>query len=132
MVLKSRCWAGSAALAIVLFTVTGCGGGSAAGARTYVEEPVNDGVPSGIYVTVVSPVPIPGDLLTHKTARIVAEAKGPQACSATKTVHGGHGHAAFLNGRSLTIRVNGSNPEVSIICAILKKGTINVNKLAGG
>jgi hypothetical protein len=137
MAIRGRLWAGVSLLVIVAFAVASCGGGSgggtsAAGAWTYVEEPLSNGVPSGIYVTLVSPVPIPQALLTPKSARIVAQAKGPQACSAMKTVHGGRGRSAFLNGRSLTVKINGSSPQISLLCTILKKGTIDVNKLAGG
>lgn len=130
-----------AALALLLslvFVASGCGGGKkgggvARGGHEYiVKVPRQKGAPAGIYVTVISPVPLSQRLLTRKGARLVARAKGPQACSATKTVHGGKGQTATLNGKKLTFKINGSGPLLSVICEILKKGTVNLPLIAGG
>jgi hypothetical protein len=132
MSFRCREWSRLPLLLVVVLAAGGCGGGKAAsGSHTYVETPLSHGAPTGIYVTLISPVPIPRNLLTRKGARIVARAKGPEVCSATKTVHGGRGPSAFLNGKTVTVKINGSNPELSLICGILRKGTFNASKLGG-
>ena len=52
--------------------------------------------------------------LTMATAppRILSQAQGPQACSYTKRVSGGTGQSAILNGKTVTLKVNGSNPLI--------------------
>jgi hypothetical protein len=116
---------------LLLLTVVaaGCGGkGSASGGYTYiVEAPPKNGVQTKIYFTLISPVPLPRKLFTGKRGRIVRHAQGPQVCSATKTVHGGHGPAAFLNGKQVTVKVNGSNHFLPAICSILKEGTFDLS-----
>jgi hypothetical protein len=120
----------------VAVALSGCGGGGG-GARngsshTYVlAAPANNAAGSGIYVTIVSPVAIPASLLTKNGARIVGQARGQQACPITKTGHGGHGEFAFLNGKTLTVKISGSNPSLSMICAVLKKTPFNPSQIGG-
>jgi hypothetical protein len=102
----------------------GGGGGSGGGSSSHtyvVAAPTQNSAGAGIYVTIVSPVALPASLLTKNGARIVGQAKGPQVCSYTKMVSGGHGRSAVLNGKRVTLKVNGSNPFVSMICSLLKK-----------
>jgi hypothetical protein len=66
----------------------GGGGGSSSNSHTYVvTPPANSGV-SGIYVTIVSPVPIPTSLLTKSGARVGGHPTGPRKCSFTKKAQG--------------------------------------------
>jgi hypothetical protein len=107
---------------VAVVVLAGCGGGSGSSSHTYVVEASKQSGPgAGIYVTLVSPVAIPTSLITKHGARIVGQAKGPQACSYTKRVSGGHGQSAVLNGKTVTLKVNGSNALVSLICGLLKK-----------
>jgi hypothetical protein len=127
--------AGLPLLLIVALGFAGCGGGgggtSAAGSYTYIEEPLSHGAPSGIYTTLISPVPIPRSFLTRKNTRLVTQAKGHLDCSATKIVRGGRGPSAFLNGKAVTVKINGANPEMSLLCSVLKKGTFDASHLGG-
>lgn len=117
---------------VCVLAVAGCGGGGGGGSsHTYVITGPG-GAGAGIYVTLVSPVAIPTDLLTKRGAKIVGQAKGPQVCSYTKTVQGGHGSSAFLNGKTMTLKINGSSPLTSMICGLLKKTPFNANKIGGG
>ena len=132
MAARRRLWSGPPLLLFVALAFAGCvGGGSAAGAHTYVEEPLSKGAPSGVYFSLISPVPIPHDLLTQKNARLVAQAKGHFDCAAKKAVNGGHGKSAFLNGKTITVKVYGSSPEVPLICSVLKKGSFDASHLGG-
>jgi hypothetical protein len=94
-----------------------------------LEAPPQTGAPSGVYVTLISPVALPVRVLTVKGAKVVARAKGPEACSVAKTVHGGHGPTAALNGKTVTVKINGSGPLLSVICTIAKKGTFDLSKV---
>lgn len=85
----------------------------------------------GIYVTIVAPVAIPTKLLTTGGAKLVNEAKGPQKCSYTKTVHGTQGPGAFLSGRQITLTINGANPFVDVACSALKKTPFKASNLGG-
>jgi hypothetical protein len=107
--------------------LAGCGG---AGARhTYIAKPTVNGVPIGAYVTIVSPVAFPQSLLdTEKKggAIFVQHAVGPEVCSFSKRIEGMKGKDAFLNGKSVTLKVNGSNLRVtSLVCSTLKKQAFN-------
>ena len=121
---------------LVSLSLAACGGsgGSTGSSQTHtyvLTASENSGAPSGIYVTVVSPVAIPTSLLTSKGATIVDQPKGPEACSYTKTASGGHGRSAFLNGKSITLKINGSGQLISSICSLLKKNPFNASKLGG-
>jgi hypothetical protein len=97
--------------------VLGCGGSRGtgpSGGHTYIYVPL--GARKGVYVTLVSPVAVPTNALRNKGFKVVAQAKGPQDCSITKTIQGGHGKAAHLNGKTLTVKVNGSNPGTQSLC----------------
>jgi len=122
------------AAVLVLAGCGGGGGGSSANSHTYVITPTGSkGFTQGIYLTVVSPVPIPAKLLTSGGSKIVSEAKGPQACSYTKTVQGtSHGPGAFLSGKQLTMKVNGTSPFTQLICHSLKKATFKASDLGTG
>lgn len=131
--------AGSAAAAAVacvaLPALAGCGGGgggSSSSSHTYVvEAAANNPLAKGIYVTIVSPVPIPTKLLTGAGGKLVGQAKGQQQCSFTKTVHGSHGAGAFLSGKTLTIKLTGSSPFIPQACKALEKAPLNAAHLGG-
>jgi hypothetical protein len=127
---------GSAVIACAaVLALAGCGGGggSSSNSHTYVITPSGSGsLAEGIYVTIVSPVPIPAKFLTTGGSKVVSAAKGPQVCSVTKTVEGSHGAGAFLSGKAITIRVNGSNPFTSLACKSLKKAKFKASDLGKG
>lgn len=115
--------------------LAGCGGGggSSADTHTYVITPSGSGnLAAGIYVTIVSPLPIPAKLLTSGGSKVVSEAKGPEVCSVTKTVQGSHGAGAFLSGKDITIKINGSNPFTTLACKGLKKAQFKASDLGKG
>jgi hypothetical protein len=117
---------------VVSLVLAGCGGGGggSSSSHTYVvTPPANSGV-SGINVTIVSPVAIPTNLITKTGAKIVSHPIGPQKCSYTKTAQGLHGQWAALNGKSVTVKVNGSTPLVSPVCSALKTAAFNPALLA--
>jgi hypothetical protein len=123
----------------VSIALAGCGGGggnSSSTSHTYVISPHVSGslasLAKGIYVTIVSPVAIPTSLLTKGGNKIVNQAQGPQKCSYTKTAHDTHGPGAFLNGKKVTIKINGATPFTPFICSALKKQSFNPSKIAGG
>lgn len=123
------------ACAAAVLALAGCGGGggSSANSHTYVITPsANNGLAAGIYVTIVSPVAIPAKLLTSGGSKVVSDAKGPEVCSVTKTVQGTHGPGAFLSGKSITIKINGSNPFTQLACKSLKKATFKASDLGKG
>ena len=122
-------------LAAAVLALAGCGGGggSSANTHTYVITPsANGNLAAGIYVTIVSPLPIPEKLLTNGGSTVVRGAKGPQVCSVTKRVQGTHGPGAFLSGKAITIKINGSNPFTSLACRGLKKATFKASDLGTG
>lgn len=122
-----------AAAALALAGCGGGGGGNSANSHTYVITPTASGnLAAGIYVTIVSPVAIPAKLLTSGGSKVVSEAKGPEVCSVTKTVQGTHGPGAFLSGKEITIKINGSNPFTSLACKSLKKATFKASDLGKG
>jgi hypothetical protein len=112
------------ALATAIFCAAlGCGGSrgpSPSGGHTYVFVPLAAG--KGFYVTLVSPAAVPTNALRNKGDKVVAQAKGPQDCSITKRIQGGQGKAAYLNGKTVTVKVNGSNPVTQGLCEELTKG----------
>lgn len=115
-----------------VLALAGCGGGGggSGSSHTYVLTPsATNGLAAGIYVTIVSPVPIPMKLLTSGGSKLVGEAKGPQKCSYTKTVQGSRGPGAFLSGKAVTIKINGTNPFVAVACSALKKTPFEASKL---
>jgi len=79
---------------------------------------------SGADLTIVSPVAIPRSFLTRNGAYpLLRKPRGPQVCSYKTTVVGGRGPSAILNGKTVTLKVNGSKPGASPLCANLKNGT---------
>ena len=122
------------AIACVLSVVlAGCGsggGGSQTGSHTYVVKPPASSGVSGINVTIVSPVAIPTSLLTKTGGKIVSHPTGPQKCSYTKTAQGLHGQWAALNGKTVTVKVNGSSQLAPMVCSILKSSAFNPALLA--
>lgn len=107
----------------VLATVTvvgllGCGGSRgttpSGGGHTVVVVPIPG--EEGVYLTLISPVAVGTKRLRNRGIKVVAQAKGPQDCSITKTIQGGHGKAAYLNGKTLTVKVNGSSAETQSVC----------------
>ena len=124
-----------AAACVALSALAGCGGGgdgSSSSSHTYiVQAPASNALAKGIYVTIVSPVPIPTKLLTGAGGKLVGQAQGPQKCSFSKTVHGSHGSGAFLSGKTLTIKLTGSNPFIPTACKALEKAPLNAAHLGG-
>jgi hypothetical protein len=119
-------------VAVVSLVLAGCGGGggSSSNSHTYVvTPPANSGV-SGINVTIISSVAIPTSALTKTGAKIVSHSTGPQKCSYTKTAQGLQGQWAALNGKTVTVKVNGSTPLVSLVCSALKTAAFNPALLA--
>jgi hypothetical protein len=126
--------------------LAGCGGGGGGGGtsssttHTYVVAPHVGGslgsklapLAKDLYLTLVSPVAIPTSLLTKGGNKIVSQAQGPQKCSVTKVAHATHGPGAFLNGKTVTFKVNGTSPFTAFICSALKKQPFNASKIAGG
>jgi hypothetical protein len=111
-----------AVMAAVAAVLAGCGSGSGR-SHSYVVVPTGNGVVAkGVYITLVSPVAIPARVLKTSGVNIVAEPRGPQVCSYTKPFQGLPNTAAFLNGKIVTLRLNGSIPLVKVLCSILKKG----------
>jgi hypothetical protein len=117
---------------VVSLVLAGCGGGggSGGGGHTYVVTPPASSGVSGINVTIVTPVAIPASLLTKTGAKIVSHPSGPQKCSYTKTAQGLRGQWAALNGKTVTVKVNGSTPLVSLVCSALKTAAFNPALLA--
>jgi len=110
------------AVCIVLPALMGCGGG---GSHTYVE------FLSGADLTIVSPVAIPRSFLTRNGAYpLLRKPRGPQVCSYKTTVVGGRGPSAILNGKTVTLKVNGSKRWASPLCANLKNGTGQIAAVA--
>jgi hypothetical protein len=119
-----------ACLAVLALAGCGGGGGSSSNTHTYVIAPdATNALAKNIYVTIVSPVPIPTKLLTSGGSKIVGQAQGPEKCSVTKTVQGSHGPGAFLSGKSITIKVNGTNPFTVLACNGLKKTPFKASNL---
>jgi len=123
-------------ICLVSLSLAACGGGGGSTGSSHTHTYVltasgNSGAASGFYVTIVSPVAIPTSLLTSDAATIVDQAKGPEVCSYTKTASGGHGRSAFLNGKSITLKINGSGQLTSSLCSLLKKNPFNASKLGG-
>ena len=117
-------------LSVALAGCGGGGGGSNSSSHTYVVTPPASSGVSGIYVTIVSPVAIPTSLLTKSGGKIVSRPTGPQQCSYTKTAEGLHDQWAALNGKTVTVKVNGSSQLAPIVCSILKSSAFNPALLA--
>jgi hypothetical protein len=127
--------AGTVAAGAAVLVLAGCGGGgSSSSSHTYVVAPsASSPLAKGIYVTIVSPVAIPTKLLTTGGAKLVGQAQGPEQCSYDKTVQGtAHGPGAVLNGKTITIKVSGTNPFIPVACKALKKQPLKASKLGGG
>jgi hypothetical protein len=113
----------------IAFVVTGCGGGGGAGSssHTYIVTPSatsgEGALAKGIYLTIVSPVAFPQSVLdkAKKSVTFVEQATGPEVCSQSKKIQGVKGKYADLNGETVTVKVNGSNPLTSLVCSGLKK-----------
>src|SRR5438552_14232228 len=121
------------ACCVVSLALAGCGGGgggsNSCSHTDVVTPPASSGV-SGIDVTIVSPVAIPTSLLTKSGGKIVSHPTGPQKCSYTKTAQGLHGQWAALNGKTVTVKVNGSSQLAPMVCSILKSAAFNPALLA--
>ena len=59
-------------------------------------------------------------MLRTSNAKLVPQSKGRLDCSYTKPVDGLPGKSAYLNGKTVTFKVNGSNPITAAICSALK------------
>ncbi len=96
--------------------LAGCGGSGAH--HTYIVRST-----SGVYITIDSPVALPSALVAEfrSGGTLVKHATGPQACSYAKTIKEAKGKYASLNGKTITVKANGSNPLMSLVCTSLKK-----------
>jgi hypothetical protein len=119
-------------VAVATLGVAGCGvsrGPTSAGGHTYVQDLVTNqslAPTPDIYVTLVSPVAIPANVL-RRSGRLVAQAKGPQECSYTRPLAGFGGNATYLNGKVVTLKVNGSNRITAEMCSQIKnEQTLNI------
>jgi hypothetical protein len=117
----------SVLVVVVALVAAGCGGSRGAtpppGGHTYVLVPAarQTVLPTkDLYLTIVSSFAIPADVSRTSNARLVAEAKGRLDCSYTKPVEGLPGKASYLNGKTVTFKVNGSNPVTAALCSALK------------
>jgi hypothetical protein len=114
--------------ALTVFALLGCGGSrgtNSRGGHTYVLAPLASQhvLPfNGLYFTIVSRVALPSSVLKASHARLVSKSKGPTDCSYTKPFQGLAGTAAYLNGKTVSLTVNGSNPVTAVICSALKNG----------
>jgi hypothetical protein len=118
------------AYVMALAGCAGGGGGTNGSSHMYVvTPPANSGI-SGVNVTIVSPVAIPTSLVTKHGARIVSHPTGPQKCSYTKTAQGFHGRWAALNGKTVTVKVNGSGRLAPVLCSFLKTAAFSPALLA--
>lgn len=109
--------------AVVVSAVLGCGGSRGtipSGGHTYVFVPL--AARNGVYVTLVSPVAVPANTWRDKGDKVVAQAQGPQDCSVTKPIQGARGKNAYLNGKTVIVKVNGSNPITESLCEGLRNG----------
>ena len=118
------------ALAAATLMLAGCGGG---GGHTYVMTPSGIGGAAGIYITLVSSVALPQDLVNQmkKSVTFVKQPVGPEVCSSSKTIQGLKSKYAYLNGKTLTVKINGSNPLLSLACSALKKAPFNPTHIGG-
>jgi hypothetical protein len=117
--------------------LAGCGGGGGGGeSHTYIVTPSatskNGALVKGIYLTVISPVAFPQSVLdkAKKSVTFVEHAIGPEVCSRSEKIEGGKGKYANLNGTTVTVKVNGSNSLIPLVCAGLKKGGFNLTSIA--
>ena len=113
---------------VMALVLTGCGGGGGgSSSHTYIVTPsATSGagaLAKGIYLTIDSPVAFPQSVLdkAKKSVTFVENAKGPEVCSQSKKIEGVKGKYADLNGQTVTVKVNGSNPFTSLVCSGLKK-----------
>ena len=146
IVMKARTVARAAFVVFLVAGLTACGGSRKSGTgpvtpsvaqsptsqhsdrHTYIVRPSVNGVPIGADLTIVSTVAFPQSLLDRekKGAIFVHHAVGPQACSSSKKMAGAKGKYAYLNGKPVTLKVNGSNKRVtSIVCSFLRKHAFN-------
>ena len=115
-------WLPVALSAVAVLAACGGGGGGRSSHRYVIVPTANSAPATGAYLTIISPVAISDAVLTTNGTSVVAHAKGPQVCSYTKPFQGLPGKAAYLNGKTVTLKVNGSTPLASVLCSILKKG----------
>lgn len=111
-----------AAVCAISLVLAGCGGDG--NKHTYVITPTSP-LAAGIYLTIVSPVALPQSVLDQKSITVAEKAVGPEVCSYSKQIEGVKGKYADLNGKTVTLKVNGSNGFIGLVCGALKKGGFN-------
>ena len=121
-----------------ILVLAGCGAGCASpGQSTYIVIPSATGasgaLAAGIYVTFVTPIPLSPSALNSmkKKVTFVETALGPQVCAYSKKIRGVTGKYAYLNGQSVTIKLNGTNPLIGIICSAIQKSGFNPMNIGG-
>jgi hypothetical protein len=127
-----------AALAAVVALLAGCGG---SGSHTYVMAIPPTGTSGGsaadisdVYVTIISPARFPDSVIKSMQksgARLVDKAAGPQVCSYKKKISGVKGQYASLNGKTVTLKVNGVTTLTGVLCSIFHSGEFNPTSLEG-
>jgi hypothetical protein len=127
-----------AAVAAVVALLAGCGG---SGSHTYVMAVPPTGTSGGsaadvsdVYVTIISPARFPHSVvksMEKSGARLVDKAVGPQVCSYRKKISGVKGQYASLNGKTVTLKVNGVTTLTGVICSIFRTGKFNPTSLEG-
>jgi hypothetical protein len=110
-------------LVVVFIATTSTGSGD----HTYIMTPSATGPESalaaGIYITLVSPVAMPQNVITNaKDVTFVQHAVGPEVCTYTKKIENAKGKYADMNGKTVTLKVNGTNGFIGFLCSAFKKG----------
>jgi hypothetical protein len=134
----------AAVLLVALAALAGCGGGGSGSGgsdtHTYIFKPkatattANGPLAKGLYFTIVSPIAFPQKILDEakKDTVFVDKAVGPQACSVMKEIHDQKAPYDVMNGKTVTIKVNGSSSFTSLLCTAFKKQAFNFGGTVGG
>ena len=102
---------------------------SGGGSHTYIFTPKSAtlAIPGSIYITAVMPVTLPQRVQQQmkKDVTFVDHAVGPEVCRYSRKIQRVKGKYSELNGTTVTVKVNGKNPEIGMLCSDLKKGGFN-------
>ena len=86
-------------------------------------------VAKGVYVTLVSPVALPQLTLRKlkQVASVVGGAQGPEVCSVKKKIQ----RRGASHGKTVTVKINGSSPFISAMCAAIKHSQLDLVAVFG-
>jgi hypothetical protein len=84
----------------------------------------------GVSVIVVSSVAIPARFFTG--LKPVRRARGKPRCAVGRAVHGLGGRLAFMNGQLVTVKLNGSGPLLTRLCAHLRTAPFDPSTIVTG